>query len=89
MDAVVRLTKGDAGQAVGDEAGVDGVEAVEEAGEPAAGALRGLGVDVLARAREDVVEAVLPGVEVGGVDGAAAVLLTSVDGLLILGAHLV
>lgn len=61
---MVRLAKGHAGEAVGHAAEVDGVEAAEERAVPWLGALGGLGVDDLAGASEDVVEARLPLVHV-------------------------
>lgn len=79
-DTVMRLAKGDARKAVGNEAGINGVEAVEEAGVPALRGLRRLGVDDLTRARQDVVEAVLPVVEVLLIDGAVVVARPSLRG---------
>jgi len=54
------LAKGHAREAVGHAAEVDGAEAAEERVVPGLGALGGLGVDDLAGAGEDVVEAGLP-----------------------------
>jgi hypothetical protein len=66
----MRLAKGHARQAAGNEAGVDRVEAVEETGEPGLRALGRLGVDDLGGLGEEVVEAVLPVLDVTVVDGA-------------------
>lgn len=71
-DAVMRLAKGDAGQAPCHQAGVDGVEAAKEGRAPGLGALGRLGVDVLAGFSQDLVEAVLPVLDIAVVDGAVA-----------------
>lgn len=63
------LAECDARQAVGDQAGVNGVEAVKETGEPSLRTLGGLGVDDFARTRENIIEAVLPVVHVDLVNG--------------------
>jgi len=66
----MRLSEGNARQAAGNEAGINRVEAVEETGEPGLRALRRLGVDDLGGLGEEVVEAVLPVLDVTVVDGA-------------------
>lgn len=60
MHAVLDPAKGDAGQAPGDEACVDGVEAVKEAGEPRLGAGGRARVDVLRGRGQEGVGAVGP-----------------------------
>lgn len=64
MHTVVGLAKRDAGQEVGDEARVYGVEAVEEPGEPRLCSGCGLGVQMLRRTSEDVIEAAGPDLDV-------------------------
>lgn len=67
---VMRLAKGNTGQAAGNETRVNRVEAVEETGEPRLRALRRLGVDDLGGLGKEVVEAVLPVLDIVVVDGA-------------------
>ena len=74
------LAKGDAGEAPGDQAGVDGAAAAEEGVVPGLRSLRRLGVDMLAGTGEDVVDAVLPLVEVIVVDGTVVVLVLGGSG---------
>ena len=73
METVVRLAEGDAGDAVADQAEVDGAEAAEEAVVPRLRVLGRLGVDVLAGPGQDVVDARLPVVDVLVVDGPVVV----------------
>lgn len=54
------LAKGDAGQAVGDQAQVDGAEAAAEGLAPGLRALGRALVDVVGGAGQDIVETVLP-----------------------------
>lgn len=82
---MVGLAKGDARKAVGQEAEVDGVEAVEEAGGPWLGVGRGLGVDVLARLAQDLVHLLLPVLDILVVDRAAVVVLRSSHYVLVCG----
>lgn len=63
------LAKGHARDAAGDGAQADGAEAAEEAVLPRLRRLGRLGVDMLARTGEDIIEAILPFVEVVMVDG--------------------
>jgi hypothetical protein len=63
-ETVMCLAKGHARNAAGDGTKTDGAEAAEEAVLPRLGRLWRLGVDMLARTGEDVVEAVLPLVQV-------------------------
>lgn len=74
------LAEGNARNATGDQAGIDGVEALKETGVPRLGLGRRLLVDVLARAGQDIVESVLPVLEVVVVDGTVVVLLRSSGG---------
>jgi hypothetical protein len=80
-ETVMGLAKGDTGNTAGDQAGVDGGEAAKEGVVPGLGRLGRLGVDMLAGAGEDVVEAILPLVEVVVVNG------TVVVGVLSRGSH--
>lgn len=75
------LAECDAGHAAGDQAGVDGLEAVEEGGLPALGTFRGLGVDGFAGLGQEGAEALRPTREVLLVDRAVA------GGLLLGGGH--
>lgn len=68
--SVVRPPKDDARAAVGHQAGVDRAKAAEEARVPWLRALRRLGVDVFARARQHVVEAVGPFLDISVADRA-------------------
>ena len=76
----MRLTEGNARNAAGDQASIDRVEALEETRVPRLGLRRGLGVDVLAGARQDIVESVLPVLEVVVVNRTIVVLLLSRGG---------
>jgi len=67
---VVNLAKGDTWAAVGDQAGVNGVAASKEARGPVCGINTALGVDNLAGIAQDVVEAVLPLIDILVVDWA-------------------
>jgi hypothetical protein len=71
VDPVVRLSKGDARNTASDEAKVDGVEAVKQVRSPAECASGRFRVDVLARSRQDIVEAILPVIHIVVVDRAA------------------
>jgi hypothetical protein len=79
-ETVVGLAEGNARNAASDQAGVDRAEALEEAGVPRLGLGRRLLVDVLAGAGQDIVESVLPVLEVVVVDGTVVVLLGSSGG---------
>lgn len=68
------LAEGDAGHAAGDEAQVDGVEAAEEGVGPSLGGLGRAGLDDLGGLLEDLVELLLPLLDVALVDGAGASL---------------
>lgn len=74
------LAEGNARNAACDQAGIDRVEALKETGVPRLGLGRRLLVDVLARAGQDIVETVLPVLEVVVVDGTVVVLLRSSGG---------
>lgn len=74
------LAKGDTRNTAGDQAGIDGGEAAKEGVVPGLGRLGRLGVDMLARTGEDVVEAVLPLVEVVVVNGTVVVDVLSRGG---------
>ncbi len=63
------------GEAVGHQAEVDGVEAVEEARGPDLGVLGRLGVHNLAGLAEHLVDAVLPVLDITIVDGAVSSVL--------------
>lgn len=76
------LAKGYARNAAGDSAKVDGAKASKEAVLPRLGRLGRLGVDMLAGTGEDIIEAVLPLVQVVVVNG------TIVMGVLSWGRHL-
>lgn len=67
------LAKGHTRDAAGDRAEADGAEAAKEAVLPRLRRLGRLGVDMLARTREDIIEAILPFVEVVMVDWAVVV----------------
>lgn len=67
----MRLTERHTRHAAGDEARVDGVDAVEEAGEPGLRTGGGARVEVLRGAGEDVLGAVGPQLDVLVVNGAA------------------
>ena len=77
LEPMVGLAKGDARKAVGQEAEVDGVEAVEETSSPWLGAGRRLGVDVLARLAQDLVHSLLPVLDILVIDRAVVVALRS------------
>ena len=68
-ETVVSLAEGDTGDEARDQAGLKGVEAVEETAGPGGRALVRLGVDVLARLGEDGVETVLPVIHISLVNG--------------------
>jgi hypothetical protein len=77
---VMSLAEGDARKAPGDQASVDGAAAAEEGVVPRLRSLRGLGVDVLAGTGDDIVDTVLPLVEVIVVDGTVVVLVLGGSG---------
>jgi hypothetical protein len=68
---VVSLAEGNARNAASDQACVDWGEAREEGWEPALSSLVGARVDVLARSGENIVEAVLPVIDILVIDGTA------------------
>lgn len=63
------LAEGDARNAACDQAGIDRSEAREERIVPALSIRPGLGIDVLAGPGEDIIEAVLPVIDIFVVDG--------------------
>ena len=73
VKTMVGLAEGHAGNAVGDQAEVDGVKAAEEAVVPRLRALGRLGVDMLAGLGQDVVDPGLPVLHILIVDGAVVV----------------
>jgi len=73
-ESVVRLAKGNAREAVGQQAEVDGVEAVEEASCPCLGIRGRLRVDGLARLVQNRIHAVLPVLDILVIDRAVGVL---------------
>jgi len=70
VKTMMSLAKGNARNAVGHEADIDGVEAAEEAIVPRLRVFGRLGVDMLARLGQDVVDASLPVLHILVVDGA-------------------
>jgi hypothetical protein len=69
VDSVVSLAECDTGDTASDEAKVNGVEAVEKVCGPARSTSRGSRVDMLARSRQDIVEAILPMIHIVIIDG--------------------
>jgi len=74
-ETVMSLAEGDAGNAPGDQAEIDGLEAAEEGAVPRLGVLGRLGVENITGLGEDLVDADLPVLDIAVIDGAGVVLV--------------
>jgi len=73
--SVVGFTKGDAWAAVGYQAGINGAAAAKEAVAPRLSTLWTLGVDSLSSIAQDLIEAVLPVIDIIIIDRTSGVML--------------